>query len=137
MPSQLRMPTAKQSRKPLVVGLGLAILAAAVAIGVVLATRGGPPAADKRPAPTDPIALALYNHQAALDGCTHQGSAKLPHYARASVFVEPDGKVYDVQLEPSASADSDVGKCVRDQLRAITFPSGKSRAQIIVALNQH
>jgi serine/threonine-protein kinase len=140
MPTGLRPPPAApapSSRAKLIAGLGLAITAAVAAIVVVLATRGGAQAPEKKPPPTDPVALAIYQHQADLDRCTHQGSAKLPQFARANVFVEPDGKVYDVTLEPAVTGDNDVGKCVRDQLRTIGFPAGKSRAQIVIALAQH
>jgi hypothetical protein len=138
-PPPQRLPTApeRSKRKMVITCLGLAITATVAGIIVVMTTRSPAPAPQPKPAPSDPIALALYKHQAALDQCAHSGSGNLPTFARANVFVEPDGKVYDVSLEPATSNDSDVARCVREQLRAITFPSGKSRAQIVVALSQH
>ena len=127
---------ARPKKQGLVLVLGLAIVVVAAAIAVVMATRGGSTAAATAPPPKDPYALVLYTHQLELDRCIHAGSA-LPKFARANVFVEPDGKVYDLSLEPTAAADSEVGRCVKDQLRAITFPATKSRSQVVLALTQH
>jgi serine/threonine-protein kinase len=133
-----RMPTApaRSKHKSMVAALGLCIAATVAAIVVVMTTRSSPPAREPKPAPSDPIALALYKNQSELDRCAHQGSAKLPQFARANVFVEPDGKVYDVALEPATSNDSEIGRCVRDRLKAMAFPAGPSRTQIVIALTQ-
>ena len=61
-------------------------------------------------------------------------SGALPDATRANVMVDPDGHAYAVSIEPMAANDSPIGRCVRDELRALVFPTAGERKQIVIAL---
>jgi len=130
-----RMPQHKRSRQPLLAA-AIALGVAAIGVTAYLTLRSSQQASREPAQPTanDPYSLALVPYRAVLDKCRHERGT-LPDGARANVLVSPNGRAYEVGLEPKALADSALGGCVRDALLAVKFPAATSREQVVIALS--
>ena len=112
----------------------LVVAALVVVVAIVYFVVRPAPAVKQLPPTSDPYVLAIREHQGQLDGCLSEHGRTLPPYALARVSVEPDGRAYDLSIEPAAIADSELVRCVRGVLRDVKFPTAPSRKQILVAL---
>jgi hypothetical protein len=124
-----RRPVKRGSRSPWL-AIAIALGVAAIGVTAYFTLRGSRAEA---PPPSDPYSLALVPYRAVIDKCAKDAGAPPPG-ARANVFVYPNGRVYEVAIEPAAMADGALGGCLRDALYAVRFPAAPTRTQVTLAL---